>query len=435
MAYGLLDIQITQGVDAAIPIAIYPFYDAATTLPASEQAVLETVVLNDLKTSGFFSPTLASGPTPDSISNVSYQALSAAGNEYLILGRVRRAGQGLGYDVSFELIDIYQSLRGAVSADRNRADSKPQVVILERLQFDVQPKDIRALAHRISDIVYQKLTGIPGIFSTRIAYVNVIGQALKNKRYILEVADVDGYNPRPLVVSTEPVMSPSWHPKADRIAYVSFVRHRAEVHVVTLSTGRDEVVSAFAGINGAPSWSPDGSKLAMVLSKEGSPKIYLYDLVTHNLQKLTEGSSIDTEPRWLADGRGLIFTSNRGGTPQIYRYDFSDRKVTRLTYQGDYNARGTLTADGQKLVMFHRNMGRFNIAVQDLRDDSLKILTRANLDESPCLSPNGQYVLYASYDGLTGRGILQTVSIDGRVQLKLPARNGDVQEPSWAPFG
>ncbi|MFZ4076369.1 MAG: Tol-Pal system beta propeller repeat protein TolB [Legionellaceae bacterium] len=396
-----LDLELTQGINAALPIGINSFGYS------SEAQNLKDVIDSDLKLSGQFRLINA----PRSSSNVA--AWKSLGADSVLTGQVSPASGGR-YTVHFELADAAAHGRLLLAKD-----------------YTVSAQQMRALAHHISDEVYEKLIGERGIFSTHIAYI-VVQRMSAGTRYFLEVAEVDGSNPQRLLVSTDPIMSPSWSPDGRQIAYVSFEKKRAQIFTVTVATGQRRLLTDFPGINGAPAWSPDGRQLAVVLSKGGNPKIYSIDLSSGAMKQLTFGDAIDTEPRFSPDGGSLLFTSGRGGSPQIYSLTLANGQVTRITYDGNYNARASYTPNKQNIVMLHRENGSFNIGVQDLVRGGILPLTSSPMDESPSVAPNGRLVVYATR--YQDKGMLGLVSLDGRVRLRLPPRDGDIQEPTWSPF-
>ncbi len=436
-AQARLNIDITEGEAAGIPIAVTTSIQetSARNGVGSSFEEIASVVRNDLKMCGRFSPLY-----PEQFPNIrsTQQELDVStwqtiGAENLVVGTVTPQGNDF-YTVTFKLLDVYNvPSQGEKQLNNGELLVKNGNVLIEKSFSGIRRQDFRALAHHVSDIIYEKLTGIRGAFSTRIAYVMVV-KTMDGNRYSLEVADADGFNPVSLVKSKQPIMSPSWSKDGKRLAFVSFEKNRAEIYIIDVATGERRLLSHFAGINGAPAWSPDGQKLALVLSKTGTPKLYMMNIATKELTQITDGYSIDTEPAWSADGRSLFFTSNRGGKPQIYRLDLASRKIDRVTFIGNYNARPMLTPDGKYLVMMHREDkgDQFHIASLELVSGQVTVLTHARLDESPTLSPNGAMVLYGTQDG--DRQILGLVTLDGRGQLRLPAREGSVQEPAWSPF-
>lgn len=397
-----LDLELTQGVNAALPIGINTFgQDSAA------QEVTDAID-NDLRLSGQFKIISAAG-----LDGQSAAMWQRAGADSVLSGRVSRIGSGR-YDVSFQLID---------------AASQGKLLLAK--SYQVNQSELRALAHHISDEIYEKLTGERGVFSTKIAYI-LVNREIGRTRYSLEVADMDSSNPQSLLVSSEPIMSPAWSPDGTQIAYVSFEKKKAQIFSVVVATGQRRLLTDFPGINGAPAWSVDGRSLAVVLSKGGTPKIYTVDLATGLMKQRTFGEAIDTEPRFSPDGQSLLFTSGRGGTPQIYKLSLNDGAITRMTYDGNYNARASFTPNQQHIVMLHRDEGQFNIGVQEMMSGRITPLTHSPMDESPTIAPNGRLILYATR--YQDQGVLAMTSIDGRVNMRLPSRGGDVQEPAWSPY-
>lgn len=421
-AQAVLDIKLTHGVDKAVPIAVVPFAWEGRNAPPSID--VSTIIGNDLHNSGEFynldKRELAQFPSR--LKEVDYQYWRDQEVHNIVIGRIEPAGIGQ-FKVEFSLLDLF-------SAQQNIQNDP----VLLSQEFIVREQDLRRLAHHISDLIYLKLTGEQGVFSTRLAYVVVQRHTDGNNQYTLEVSDFDGANARPILRSSEPIMSPSWSPDGKKLAYVSFEGKRARIFISDTVTGNRELISQFPGINGAPAWSPDGKSLAVALSQRAnSPNIYLLNLANKNIVRLTNDSAIDTEPSWSPDGKSIIFTSDRGGSAQIYQIDLNSHNIKRITYKGDYNSSAKYSPNGRSLILLHRNQQHaFNIAVMNLENNTVWELTRTGRDESPSLSPNGKMIVYASQEN--NFGVLGIISIDGRVQLTLPARNGSVQEPVWSPY-
>ena len=413
-AYAQLHIEITNGVTNAVPIAVVPF---ARAVPADGGLDVAGVVQHDLGGSGRFRT--LSGPrlptaTPTRADDVVAADWRSAGADYVVVGRLSSIDGGQ-VAVDFDLVNAQSGQR----------------VVSQR--FVGTTSALRNAAHRVSDVVYEKILGIRGAFATRIAYVAVDGEA-PSQTYQLVVADADGENQRLVLQSRFPLMSPAWSPDGQWLAYVSFENKRSAVYVQLVRTGERRQVSARAGINGAPAYSPDGKKLALTLGGgSGNPDIYVLDLGTQNLSRITDDPAIDTEPTFSPDGRYIYFTSDRAGGPQIYRIGVNPGdKPKRITFTGNYNARPRVSADGTQLAMVTLDNGNYRIAVQDLGSGAVRVLSRGHLDESPSFAPNGATLMYSERDA--NRGSLATVSVDGLTGLRLKAEQGEVREPAWGPF-
>jgi TolB protein len=414
-AFAALNLELTQGVTNQLPIAIVPF--ESKEVFTSENDV-SRVIESDLSHSGQFKALLAKTqrlPQPYTSEKVSVAYWRAHHVDDVVWGKIIALGQGQ-YRVQMSLVNV--------------AQGRKQVLV--QREFTVKYPQLRALAHHLSDMVYEKLTGVKGVFSTRIAYVLVTRQN-NHRVYSLQVADMDGHNAKPLLTSTQPIMSPAWSHDGKRIAYVSFENIMPRIYIQTIATGQRQCVSGYPGINGAPAWSPDDKTLALALSKNSAtPKIYLMDLANKDLRQLTFGFSIDTEPTWSKNGRFLLFTSDRGGGPQIYKMNLHNNRIQRVTFEGSYNASASFSPNGKMIVVLNREQGMYNIAVQNLDDDVLFSITHSGFDASPSFAPNGQLVLFESKPG--EHSLLGMASIDGRISCRLPTPAGDVQDPVWSPF-
>lgn len=408
-----LEIEITRGAGKQTPIAVVPFGWQGGSAPPLDVA---GVIAADLERSGRFAPIdendMLQKPTRGV--DVDFDDWSVLGVEAVVVGELVATGEDR-YSVQFQLFDVFggeQLLGYRMPATRGT---------------------LRHAAHRAADMIFEELTGIKGVFATRIAYVTAEKSGNGGTVYSLIVADADGANEHTIVESPDPIMSPAWSPDGRQIAYVSFEGNESSIFVQTLRTGNRILVSDEPGINGAPSFSPDGRKLVLTLGGlDGNLDVYVLDLTTREKTRLTTNRAIDTEGSWTPDGRMIYFTSDRGGGPQIYRVPATGGTPERVTFTGGYNARPRLSPDGTKLAMVHLDRGNYRIAVMDLKSQDVLVLSQGRQDESPSFAPNSDTLIYATRQ--SRNGVLETVTADGLVRQRLTSGEGDVREPVWSPF-
>ncbi|MCB6183868.1 Tol-Pal system beta propeller repeat protein TolB [Leeia sp. TBRC 13508] len=398
-----LDFEVVGTGGNQIPVAIIPFAKENTYTQ-----LITPVVKADLNRSGLFKIVdFSPAQIPTDISQLPFDELNKRGVAVVAMGVVEPQANGVAA-VKYRLIDV---------AKREQLDG----IVLNQ-----SATQLRRVAHKVSDRIYEKLTGDKGVFSTKIAYVLKQG-----KRFFLQVADADGYNPQSVVSSSEPIISPTWSADGGQIAYVSFEAKKPVVYVQSLSSGSRKAVANFKGSNSSPAFSADGSRLAVVLTQDGRSQIYSIPAQGGAARRLTQSIGIDTEPTFAPDG-SIYFTSDRGGSPQIYRMGGEGGSASRVTFEGSYNVSPDVSPDGKNLAFIQNSGGRFKVAIMDFASKQVQVLTDTSHDESPSFAPNGKLILYATSQG--GRGVLAAVSSDGRVKQKLTELSGDVREPAWGPF-
>jgi len=408
-----LEIEITDFVGKRTPVAIVPFGWEGET-PAAPFDI-DNVIAADLNRSGRFRPIPETDMLQKPVTSVEvdFDDWSILGVEAVVIGKITQTGANA-FSIQFQAFDVF---------------SREQLV---GYRMPASLGTMRRVAHRAADMIYEKLTGIPGVFGTKVAYVSAEGTE-QDRKFSLIVSDMDGENQFTIMESADPIMSPAWSPDSRQLAYVSFENGVSTIYVQTLRTGNRIKVSSRAGINGAPAFSPDGRKLVLTLGGlDGNLDIHVLDLRTRDLKRLTTNRAIDTEGTWAPDGSAIYFTSDRSGGPQVYRVGVDGGSPERVTFEGGYNARPRLSPDGSKLALVTLDRGNYRVGVLDLEDQDLLILSTGNQDESPSFAPNSDSLIYATRQGRDG--VLEMVSADGLVRQRLGSGKGDIREPVWSPF-
>lgn len=406
-----LRIEIKGGIQDPVSIAIVPL---KWNTNLSQREYIHKVIKSDLESFGEFKvlPPENMLSLPTAKEEVFYKDWRMLGVDYLVIGTISSEESKDEIIADYIIFDVIREK------------------VIHRGNVIGPVQTLRKIGHRISDKIYSRIQGIPGIFSTKIAYIDKPSEDDPN--YNLRISDLDGYDSLSLFSSPQPLMSPSWSPDRENIAYVSFEEGTSRIFLQKLTTADRRGLKLELGINSSPSWSPNGDKISAVLSKTGNPDIFIYDLQTDKWKQLTNHFGIDTEPDWSPNSKKILFTSNRSGSPQIYEANLRNNKVKRLTFEGTYNARGRYLPNGKGIVFVHRRNGIFHIATQVLKTGKIRILTDTFLDESPTVSPNGNVIIYATKDA--GKDTIAGITIDGKTKFIMSSIKGEAREPAWSPL-
>ena len=410
LIFAELLLEITKGSDNPYRIAIIPFESGSNV----SNTIID-IIKDDLLRSGEFyvldENMLLSNP--QSSNDIKPDEWKLLNIDFIVLGKITDEDAS-SVKATYEIYDVNRSTKIRAST-----------------VFGI-PGKLRQLSHYISDGIYESITGMKGISTTKILYVNEI-LSNKDTKYILYVADADGSNEQELLKSSEPIISPAWSPDSKKVAYVSFETGMAKVFIQDISTGNREMVLKNDYQISSPAWSPDGKYLSLTLFQDGNAEIYILNLITKNLTRLTKHYSIDTESSWSPKGTKIMFTSGRSGSPQLYEIDLTkfNTKPDRITFEGNYNAKGSYLPNNEGIIFVHRSRDEFQIALKYFNENFIRPLTESKLDESPSVSPNGNVIIYAITDEKSG--MIAGVTLSGATFV-LPSTYGKVREPAWSGF-
>jgi len=407
-ANALLEVNIIKSKEDAFPLVIAPFEMIGNF---EEDVDLAKIIRNNLNRSGYFDANSADQLISGAIDFDFYQQHK---KDAIVFGKIRQISD----NVNHAEIYVYDVLT-------------QKALYQKKIAFTNGA--LRKIAHALSDRIYFVLLGQKGAFNTRLSYVTVSENKKGNRTYRLQISDSDGYNPKTIVKSAYPILSPSWSFDQNKLAYVSFKNNRSEVFVIHPFLKIKPIkLPKFDGIASSPSWHPDGERIALTISKKGNKDIYLYNLKTKELKRLTKNTAIDTEANFSPDGKSMAFTSNRTGQVQIYIKNLDTGKIKRATFKGTYNAKPVFSPDGKELALIHRVGKDYRLSLLNIATRDLTIMTQNKSDESPYFSPNGGMIIFAT--NRDNKGILSIISLHNNQIVELTQNKGVIREPSWSNY-
>nr|MEA2798072.1 TolB protein [Phenylobacterium sp.] len=403
-----IEVNVNRGDVQPLPIAIPAFGGA----PAGTD--ISGVIAANLQRSGLFRPLDPASFVERDLNTAvqpRFPAWKQINAQALVNGQVTVVGGRL--QVDFRLWDVFaeQQLLG--------------------LQFTSSPENWRRVAHKISDAVYERLTGEKGYFDTRVVFVAESGgRGKKTKR--LAIMDQDGANPSYLTDGSATIMTPRFSSTSQEITYMELRPEGSKIYLLNLDTTRRESIGDFKGMVFAPRFSPDGGKVAFSVERGGNTDIFVMDLKNRSSARLTADPSIDTSPSFSPDGTKIVFNSDRSGSPQLYVMGADGSNPRRITFgQGRYTT-PVWSPTGEFIAFTKQNGPEFHIGVMKPDGSDERILTSSYLDEGPAWAPNGRVLLF-SRESSGGASKLWSVDVTGRILQPMPYP-GAGSDPAWSPL-
>lgn len=418
VAQALQTIDINRGHAEAVPFAGNKFSsdDTSSTRLASD---IVHVIKNNLQRSGLFR-LVPTGAFIEEKIGVKHKPLFGSWRQInapiLLNGNVKALGEGK-YEISFILWDTI---------------SEQQIV---SQTYNVPHRLWRRLAHKISDQIYQRVTGDKGYFDTKIVFVAQSGDAKRLTKRIA-MMDQDGANRELLTDGKHIALTPRFSPKADKILYLSYVNNKPKLYLRDLVTNNEKVLGEFNGMSYAPRFSPDGRYVLFSIAKNGASNVFEMHLGTKRLKQLTSGISINTSPTYSPDGKRIVFNSDRGGTRQLYIMNRDGSGIKRISFGAGSYVTPNWSPRGD-YIAFTRVSPDFGFSIGVMRPDGSgdRIITNGYLTESLTWAPNGRVIMFSREERPTKRTALKSkiysIDLTGFHERLLPTGT-DASDPEWS---
>jgi TolB protein len=297
------------------------------------------------------------------------------------------------------------------------------------VQFSSTPDNWRRVAHKVADAVYEKLTGAPGYFDTRVVFVAESGTRANPVRR-LEIMDQDGANPSYLTNGSVMAFTPRFSANSQEVTYMALTPSGSTVYLLNIETGRQEALGHFPGMVFAPRFSPDGGRVAFSVAEDGNTDIYVMNLANHATRRLTTDPAIDTSPSFSPSGSQLVFNSDRDGSPELYVMDANGGAVHRISFGAGRYTTPVWSPDGKWIAFTKQDSSGFHIGVMRPDGSGERLLTSGYLDEGPTWAPNSRVIMYAHETGPYGEH-LWTVDLSGRAAQPAPYPL-NASDPAWS---
>ena len=423
-SYAALEVTIAQGKVEPTPIAITQVFgeDADTSRYGNN---LREIISNNLTNSGLFYTVnedlyIQSDNLVEKVPRFEDWKLIKA--QFLLSADVMKTDNGI--RLRMRLYDVFNAKE------------------IEKLQLTVPDEGlIRRVGHKVSDIIYERITGETGYFDTRIVYVSEVGP-LDQRIKRLAIMDQDGHldSHQFLTDGRNLVLTPRFAPNNQIITYMEYKDNLPRVYIYNLKTGEREIVGDFPGMTFAPRFSPDSKSVVMSFSdsKSANSEIYLMDLNTRDIKRLTNDSGIDTSPSFSPDGENIVFNSDRGGYPQLYVMDKEGKDIKRISKGKGVYGNPVWSPRGDLIAFTKLTQGNFHIGVMDTDGNNERVIVRDFSLESPAWSPNGRYLIFhrqnkSNLDGTGGETTIHFIDITGYNERVIPTPR-DGSDPAWSPL-